>query len=252
MQHSAVTSNKGYSSENDGVSSESSTITSVLDRIKDLDFFSDIDEDCIQNLKELASLRSYNAGETIAAADQFDGSEFLLLLCGNIDVATLDLHTGAMFLDQIVAPDTIGLAQSIADSLSADNETGLTLTASSEVTVAAIEVSSFLDLVKEEPCLSYSLMKSFARRLARRPRTIDPQVASDQRIFAILCEQVDYLDGHWRISPMPKHRDLAELAQVSEEEAAAAVAKLIRDGVASRDYPSLIVNDIEAMKRLAT
>ena len=50
---------------------------------------------------------------------------------------------------------------------------------------------------------------------------------------------------------MPKHRELAERAGVEEAEAASAVAALIQDGVARRDYPALVINDIRRLSDLA-
>ncbi len=50
---------------------------------------------------------------------------------------------------------------------------------------------------------------------------------------------------------MPKHRELADEAGVEEALTAGAVASLIQQGVARRDYPGLVINDMARLNELA-
>jgi hypothetical protein len=51
---------------------------------------------------------------------------------------------------------------------------------------------------------------------------------------------------------MPKHRELAERAGADEAAAASAVAQLIQQGVARREYPGLVIADMAGLARLAS
>ena len=66
------------------------------------------------------------------------------------------------------------------------------------------------------------------------------------------CVARDPLSGVWRIEKMPKHRELADRAGVDEASAAGAVASLIQEGVAQRDYPGLVINDMSRLNTLAS
>ena len=61
----------------------------------------------------------------------------------------------------------------------------------------------------------------------------------------------DLVSGAWRIEKMPKHREVAQLAGVDEADAASAIAYVIQEGVARRDYPGLIIDDIARLNHLA-
>jgi hypothetical protein len=88
---------------------------------------------------------------------------------------------------------------------------------------------------------------------AQRFKTTVPQPAPQQRIFAELLKFVarNGLSGEGRIERMPKHRELADAAGVEEAEAAGAVAALIQEGVARREYPGLVICDCDRLSKLA-
>lgn len=58
-------------------------------------------------------------------------------------------------------------------------------------------------------------------------------------------------ESRWSLDPMPRHRELAARAGVTEDAAAAAIAHLVRLGVARRRYPALDIEDRDALQRLA-
>ena len=96
-------------------------------------------------------------------------------------------------------------------------------------------------------------MHCFAASLSKAGFQAPPQESSpERRIFAALLEYVerDAVNGDWRISRMPKHRELAEKAGVDEAATAGAIAQLIQDGVARRDYPGLVIEDMAQLSRL--
>ncbi|MEO0397959.1 MAG: hypothetical protein AAF224_00890 [Pseudomonadota bacterium] len=208
-------------------------------------------------LQDTADERQYEDGETIAAAGQFDGSEFLVIRAGAVNIAAADPDTGAILLERVSAPGVIGLAQAVAlsnapsalDVSTVDSEQSLT--AAGAVVLSAVETAAFSERLVGVPEVTQSLMRYFAAALAQRPMTINPDGGGEQRVYGLLVEAAERIDGVWRINTMPKHRELADSAQVSETIAANAVARIIRDGVAVRDYPALEIRDMGTLRRLA-
>ena len=60
------------------------------------------------------------------------------------------------------------------------------------------------------------------------------------------------MSGGFCIKRMPKHRELADEAGVEESFAANAVATLIQEGVARREYPGLLIDDMSRLNQLAS
>ena len=53
-----------------------------------------------------------------------------------------------------------------------------------------------------------------------------------------------------RVARLPRHRELAARVDTTEEVVARAIAELVRDGIALRDYPGLILADEAKLRDL--
>jgi CRP-like cAMP-binding protein len=198
--------------------------------------------------------RTYNAGQTVFSLGQYDGGEFLVVLSGALRISLTDGETGAMMIEDVGEAGIFGLEIAISEpDPSLFNQIAVTAEKDSDVIV--VDATEFKTLAASRP----SLMRNIAIYLggalaAHRFRAATAQSAPEQRVYAALLECVtrDPISGRWRIERMPKHRELADRAGVDEAAAAAAVAVLIQEGVAQRDYPGLIVNDMARLNQLAS
>ena len=207
----------------------------------------------LETIAEIADVRSYVAGETIAAVGQFDASEFFLVLSGDLKARRIEPTSGAMVVESHEQGSLYGLAEALADGPIADMEL-VSLTAEGDVDVLAIDAEGFRLIVSQRPTLTRSLMLYFANLVAGGAlRAISAEASPEQRVYAALLEHVELAGpaGPWRVEKMPKHRELADRAGVDESFAAQAIAKIIHDGVVRRNYPGLIVEDIEKLKAVA-
>jgi len=216
--------------------------------------FSDLPAAVSDAIGEVSQIRSYAAGETIYAVGQYDGSEIFIVAEGSIKATLADPETGAMMINVINAGEILGLAAAIAgdDDVEADK---LTLTADGDAKIVAVEVEAFRVIVAQRPSLTRNLMHHFARALSgSRFQDVSQESSPERSIYAALMEYVerDAVTADWRIARMPKHRELAEKVDTEESLVASAVAQLIQDGVAERDYPGLIISDIGQLNRLAS
>lgn len=207
----------------------------------------------VARLEENIERRHYSAGQTVFAMGQYDGEEFLVILSGVLQLNIMDPETGEMMIEDFGTDRVFGLEAAFCGDVE-DACQRLAVTALEEADVLAIEMEPFRKLAGSRP----SLMRNIAHCLARdatalRYNRSPVQTPPEQRIFAALIDYVSRsaTTGDWRIEKMPKHRELAEKAGVDETEAAGAVAMLIQDGIAQRDYPALIINDIRRLNNLA-
>ena len=215
--------------------------------------FRDLPPAVLQRLKESSELRRYEAGQTVFSLGQYDGSEFFIVLSGLLRLNIVHAGSGEIVIEDFEAHSIFGLEASLCED-SEDICRSLAVNAHQDLEVLALDMGSFRKLAAARP----SLMRNIAGYLARqtvnlRYRTASAKAAPEQRIFAALLDFVrqDPSSGDWLIERMPKHRELAEIAGVDEPLAASAVASLIQDGVAQRDYPGLIINDIRRLSELS-
>jgi CRP-like cAMP-binding protein len=215
--------------------------------------FSELPDAVVGALAAHAQDRRYLAGETLLAPGQFDGAEFYFVMSGRLKAAYLEPARGAMMIDTISRGGFFGLAEALAEETSPRTETA-TLTAETDAAVAAFDAAAVRGLAAQRPSLSRAFMTFLARALLRAGVQAAPEDASpERRIFAALLSYVerDAVEGCWRVTKMPRHRELADKAGVDEASAAAAVARLIQSGVARREYPGLVIEEIAQLNRLA-
>lgn len=214
--------------------------------------FADLPEQVVNALCSAAQMRAYAAGETVLAMGQFDGSEFMIVRSGKIKVSHADARSGAMLFEELGAGEIYGLAFAVVGA-DAAQLAGISLAAERDSTVVAVDAETLRELARERPSLTRSLMLYFARRLSGDQRSAAEESSPERRVYATLASYIerDTVTAEWRIPRMPKHRELADRADVDEAAAASAVARLIQSGVARRNYPGLIIDDIAQLNRLA-
>lgn len=218
--------------------------------------FAELSDEDVSAIEAITFENVYQAGETIYSLGQFDGSEFFVVLDGVLKVSQSDPETGDMLIDQYSKGSIFGLAQTMAElggPDSAGDPAGLTLLASTDLTVAVVDAAAFRQLAEERATLTRSLMIYFAARLALGARRNESDASPERSVYVTLLKLVERDDasGEWRINRLPKHRELAEQAGAEDAVAAQAIAKIIQDGIAKRDYPGMIITDMQALNRLA-
>ncbi len=225
----------------------------LVDMLTKVAPFQDLPEAVLALLCEHSERRSYGAGQTVFSLGQYDGAEFLVVLSGALRVSVADGETGAMMIENVAQNEIFGLEIALAEP---DPEVfqKIAVTAENDCDIVAIDAAEFKTLAGGRPSLMRNIAIYLSQTLASlRFSAVAQQAAPEQRIYAVLLECIarDPLSGLWRIEKMPKHRELADRAAADEAEAAAAVAALIQEGVAQRDYPGLIINDMARLNQLA-
>ncbi len=233
--------------------SEESTET-ALQVLGSIAPFQGLPEAVLDLLCEHSEQRSYSAGQTVFSLGQYDGGEFLVVLAGGLRVSVTDGASGAMLIDDVGRHETFGLEVAMADPDPTVFQQ-VAVNAASDCELIVIDAAEFKTLAGGRPSLMRNIAIYMAEQLAlRKFRAEATKAAPTQRVYDALIKRIerDALTGQWRINQMPKHRELADQAGVDETVAAGAVATLIQDGIAQRDYPGLVINDMPRLNQLAS
>ncbi len=224
----------------------------ALSALASAPLFADLPEPVLTAIASASVGRRVREGEALFTVGQYDGQEFYYVAAGRLKVSRASVK-GAMLFEHVAKGDFFGIAAAVAGAAE-DSAQGATMTAETEAQVVCIESAAFRAVVAQRPSLVKSLMLHFAAALVAAPKWREEDAAPERRIFAALMAHVerDAETGEWRIARMPKHRELAEKAGTEEAGVAAAVARLIQDGTARRDYPGLVIVDIQSLSRLAS
>lgn len=216
--------------------------------------FQDVAHAAVKAAAECSELRRYASGQTVYSMGQYDGSEFFVVLSGRMRVSLADIETGSMIIEEFSAGQVFAL-ELVFGGVEQDIVQKISITAEDNLALAAIDIEVFKGIAASRPTLMRNIAAHLANDLAaRRFKNTTLETAPEQRVFAALLKFVerDRESGEWRVPRMPKHRELADEAGVEEAVTASAVAMLIQEGVARRDYPGLLINDMGRLNQLAS
>lgn len=216
--------------------------------------FKDLPDAAVAAISECADRRRYAPGQTVFSQGQYDGGEFLVVLEGRLRLSNFNIESGAVTVEEYGAGDIFALEFALIEQGAEETFAKLAVTAEDDLSVLAIDAQAFRKVAASRPSLMRNVAVYLASSLAeQRFKSTLAEAAPGQRVLAALSKFVerDGVSGSWRVERMPKHRELADAAGVEETAAAGAVASLIQEGVARRDYPGLIICDFERFTELA-
>lgn len=208
----------------------------ALDALKASKPLAAVPEAALLRLAEQGVRHDLAGGEGL----EIDGDAAVLAVTGRVRVIE-----GGRFHD--VEPGQILFFDEIVAGRGAPAAAGTALEAAAIIVLPAAAVEEMLT----GAAAGAAVARYFARRL-----TAGGAAASSpsHRLYGqlVMIARPNGGDGNWRIAKMPRHRELAREAGLSEEAAADAIAHLISTGVARRNYPGLDILNYDALRRLAS
>jgi CRP-like cAMP-binding protein len=228
--------------------------TDFSERLAASPLFEDLPRPVLKAICETAERRRYAAGETVYSPGQYEGGEFLLVSEGRLKATFADSGASAMLIEEIGPGNFFCLAVEMSGDSDQPTE-GLTLAVETDSEIIAFNTEAFRAVASRRPLLMRNLMLHFAREIRRAgSQPAAAELSAERRVFAALLGYVerDAVSGEWRVARMPKHRELGEKAGADEAATANAIARLIQDGIARREYPGLVIDDISGLNRLAS
>ncbi len=235
-------------------SSHSENLHEACEAIKRVSLFSLLAPEVVETLAEASERRFFSKGETIFTMNQYDGADVYCIVDGKAKLTTVTQDADALSVEELAPGDIFGI-EFVLGSFT-ENVLQASLTAVSSLSLLTIDSVSILELVKRKPIVARALLSGFARNILQlktgpNSRELDPQKRLYRTLFDIVERDDTQIPSRWRIPKMPKHRDLGENAGTTEIEAAEAVARLISEGIAKREYPGLLILNYSAFHSLA-
>ncbi len=233
---------------------DKSRIEEIRDALAKISYFEDLPDSVLQDLADASDERCFGAGETVFTMNQYDGDELFCIISGKAKLTTVSVETDALSVEELSEGSIFGLEYVLGDFQENILQAGLT--ASTALVIITIDSHHLQEIVKRKPVVARAFLAGFARQLLKfKAGQSAPQADPHKRIFQSLFDLIERDDNEvpaqWRVAQMPKHRELGEIAGTTEIEAAEAVARLISEGIAKRDYPGLIIADYTAFHSLA-
>ena len=191
-------------------------------------------------LVALSQSLSLRAGETSNVMEA--GQSVFFVVAGEVRVSSL--LEGRIAFQDLAAGDEFGLLY----ALGGHDAPSASLLALSDAEILVSPACTALDCIGASAGAAMALARMLARSLESRLSGLDPL----RLVYRDLLRAAKPSgDNGWTIDPIPRHRELAQRAGVAEEEAASAIANLVRLGVARRRYPALDIADRETLRRLS-
>ncbi|MFN4353594.1 Crp/Fnr family transcriptional regulator [Parvibaculum sp.] len=200
--------------------------------------------------------RGVERGEILLNLDQggeLDGVTFVV--AGSVRLARGSGAAGRIFYTDVNAGGQFGEM-----ALFGVAEEGLSAVAREDGLVATLSSDRFIELLSREESVSRALLCQYARLLRAREVAVTAESGATegtgaQRLYGELLALAEpHRNGEGqdclRIARLPRHRELAARVDTTEETVARAIAELVRDGIALRDYPGLVVADEARLRAL--
>lgn len=201
-----------------------------------------------ESLLEMCTTRRYAGGDVIVPAGQGSTGEVAFVLEGAVRVgAPLGEH-GRIAYEDLGPGGYYGALSALDPRLPLGS-----VMAREDSVLAIIPAAEFVKILSQNAKACVTLLRDLAARLSATNDRQEAQATGNhiQRIYGELLRLAEPAsEGTWLINPMPKHREIADRADTSEESAASAIAHLIRVGLARRKYPALEILDRAKIREL--
>jgi CRP-like cAMP-binding protein len=218
-------------------------MTSAAEGLSALPELGELPPASLDRLARLCEEEAFAAGDTVFTMGQNDGSLVYVLIEGRVRMTRADSERGDVSVEELAGPHALGLSSFALDDASMN---GAALHALTEARFLTIESGDLRALLQDDGAACFAFLRILAGAGRRKP-SADPKA----RIYRHLLSLVRRGEGGLGIPEMPRHAALAEIAGVTEVEAATAVADLISRGIAKRSYPGLAIADGDALHRAA-
>jgi CRP/FNR family transcriptional regulator, cyclic AMP receptor protein len=210
--------------------------------------FGDLAPQKRETLMEMCAVRRYAGGDVIVPAGQGANGEVAFVLDGQVRVgAPLGEH-GRITFEDLGPGGYYGALSALDGRLPLGS-----VIARDDCSLAIMPAEEFIKVLSQNGKACVTLLRDLAARLTASTDRQEAQASGNhvQRIYGELLRLAEPGgEGTWVINPMPKHREIADRADTSEESAATAIAHLIRVGLARRKYPALELLDRMKIREL--
>lgn len=216
----------------------------IAEHLRNLPFFSGINEDSLQKLADTLLIRSADRGQTILNKGGV-GHHLLFLLSGRLQAVDLTEDGHEIGLSFLTAGDYFG-ELSVIDGL----PRSATVIACEASLYALLPRPQALDLMHNNPMVAEKVFKKLAASIRRASdfRTILGIPNAFQRVYALLNYLSKTSPGEGVIDSLPTQQEIAIMVNTSRETVSRAIHVLIQRKIVEKDLKRLLVRQPEALR----
>lgn len=202
----------------------------------------------LDRIAGLCAWRRYEPGQAIVSRES-PGRDVYLLIAGRVRVTIYTASGRQVTFRDLADGDSFGeMAALDGQARSAD------VIALTDVVAAALPQAEFRELLRTEPLIAERFMKGLmglVRLLSERVVELST-LGVQNRIHADLLRlaQENTPGQPGRISPAPRHVDIASRVSTTREQVTRELSALARRGLLAKDGKDLIITDVEQLRRI--
>ncbi|TKJ42297.1 Crp/Fnr family transcriptional regulator [candidate division LCP-89 bacterium B3_LCP] len=217
-------------------------------RLKAVPLFADLDDDSLEDLDDLLTVKRYKKNNLIIFEDD-RGLNLFIIYRGRVKISRISEDGGEVILAILGEGEFFG-ELSVIDGLSRS----ATVTALDEVELLVMKREEFYGALETHPQISIFLLKELAGRI----RKSDTQIKSlslrnaKGRVATTLIRLAEDIGrmkaGRVIIPELPLQRDLANIAGTSRETISRVIAAFEKEGHCYKKESALVFDDFERFK----
>jgi len=212
--------------------------------------FSDLDESTLEKIEKIGTRKNYNKNDVIMMEDEV-GSALFVIANGKVKVARSSSDGREVILTILSDSDFFG------EMAILDGQTrSATVTAIEDSDLFLIQRNEFLNLLREHPEISISLLQELTKRLRSADVKIKALSLKDAegKVATVILQLADDVGkirhGKVEIEKLPLQQDLANMAGTSRETISRTLHSFAKKGLIELDGVKLLITDYEKFKEL--
>ncbi len=219
-----------------------------LDFLLDVPIFADLDQPTLEKIAGLGKTKSYEKDETILVEEDA-GSALFVITKGKVKVARQSSDGREVILTILSESDFFG-EMAILDGLNRS----ATVVATEDSELFIIQRQDFVNLLKEHPEISISLLQELTARLRAADMKIKALSLKDAegKVATVILQIADDIGkikhGIVEIERLPLQQDLANMAGTSRETISRTLHSFAKKGLIELDGSRLRILNYEKFK----
>jgi CRP-like cAMP-binding protein len=220
--------------------------------LKSVPLFSELDDDTLLKLTKTGSVKSYGK-DTIILTESDAGSALFILVAGKVKISRISSEeSNKEVILSILNPSDFFGEMALLDGLNRS----ATVTAMDDSDVFIIQRNDFLELIKDHPEVSISLLQELTQRLRAAGMKIKALSLKDAegKVATVLLQLADDVGrikrGVVEIEKLPFQHELANMAGTSRETISRTLHSFAKKGLVEMEGSLLRIVNYEKFKEL--
>ena len=219
-------------------------------QIENIELLSHLSRERLSLVAQSCMWRRFKRGEQILSRDS-ESRDLYFVASGKVEVANFSSNGREIAYATIAEGGYFGELSAIDD-----RPRSAAVTASDDCVVAVMPRTAFIDLIRDDPQVSLTVMN----RLANVIRACDERImdlstlGAVQRVYVEilrLCGPDPAVQNLWSVYPMPTQADIAARASTTRETVARVLGQLTQSGLVQRKGRTLYINDRETLRAMS-